>query len=675
MAPNIHTHRNNYEENSHKDCCHGKHRHTAESGHHHHHHHHGHGEESEGGLRRSLFLTGIAIVLLAGAMWLDEHASLPDWQMLLIYLVPYLMVGSGTLREAAEGILHGRIFNEDFLMTIATLGALGIGFLPGAETEFAEAVFVMLFFQVGELFEHYAEGQSRQSISHLMDIRPEMARVERGGTTVEVTPQEVNVGETIQVKPGEKIPLDGIVLEGSSSLDTAALTGESLPRDTGIGDSVSSGCINLNGLLRIKATHTFDESTVSKIISLVESADRNKSHSEAFISRFARVYTPIVVLSALTLAVIPPLVAGAPFMETFPTWLYRALVFLVVSCPCALVISIPLTFFGGIGGASRSGILIKGSRFFDTLAHVRSVVFDKTGTLTKGKFSVVAIHPDKISQEQLLHLAAHVEHFSTHPIAAALREAFPQEATDGCHTSQVSEMPGKGIKAMVEGQEVCVGNEKMMEEMGVEWHPCHHTGTIIHVAVDGLYAGHVVISDSIKAGSADAIRQLGELGVRQTVMLTGDRREVAAEVAGKLGISEYHAELMPAGKVEYMEQLLRAMKKDEKLAFAGDGINDAPVLKRADVGIAMGAMGSEAAIEAADVVIMDDNPEKVATAIRLARRTIGIAHQNIIFAIGVKAGILLLAALGWGSMGLAVFGDVGVTVIAVLNATRALRKY
>lgn len=644
----------------------------ANTQHQHAHHHHEEGEEASTG--RQLLLILLTIVLLAGARWVELHCGLPTWQVLIVYLVPYLTIGHGTLREAAEGIVHGDMFNEDLLMTIATLGALTIGFLPGAESEFPEAVFVMLFFQVGELFEHYAEGQSRRSISHLMDLRPDMARVVRDGQALEVPPQEVAVGETLLVQPGEKVPLDGIVSEGCSSLDTVALTGESMPRDVKEGDEVVSGCVNLSGVLKIEATRTFGESTVSQIISMVESENGRKSRSEAFITRFARIYTPIVVFSAIALALLPPLLASEPFLVALPTWLYRALIFLVVSCPCALVISIPLTFFGGIGGASRCGILIKGSGSVDRLAQLRTVVFDKTGTLTEGRFSVVAVHPDRVDGKQLLHMAAHVEHFSTHPIASALRDAFPQEATDGCHIGQVEEVAGEGVQAVVEGHKVCVGNARMMERLAVRWHQCHRVGTIIHVAIDGEYAGHIVISDQVKEGSAGAVSHLKALGVRRIVMLTGDRHEVASEVAARLGIEEYHDELLPADKVRYMEALLRDVQGHGTLAFVGDGINDAPVLKRADVGIAMGAMGSDAAIEAADVVLMDDKPQKVALAIRLARRTLGIAHQNIVFAIGVKVAILLLAAFGLGSMGLAVFGDVGVTVLAVLNATRALSR-
>ena len=653
-------------------CCTQGHQHSCGCHHHHHHHHH-HGHGEEGNLRRQVALIALTVIMLAGTRWVETHYALPVWQILIIYLVPYLTIGHGTLREAAEGIMHGDVFNENLLMTIATLGALAIGFLPGAGTEFMEAVFVMLFFQVGELFEHYAEGQSRRSISHLMNLRPDVARVIRNGQPQEVPPQEVAIEETLLVQPGEKIALDGIVSEGTSSLDTSALTGESLPRDVKEGDEVISGCVNLNGVLQIKATRSFGESTVSQIIGMMESENGRKSHSEAFITRFARIYTPIVVTAALALALLPPLLVSEPFLQAFPTWLYRALIFLVVSCPCALVISIPLTFFGGIGGASRCGILIKGSGTVDRLAKVRSVVFDKTGTLTEGRFAVVAIHPDKTDGHQLLHMAAHVEHFSTHPIASALRDAFPQEATDGCRISQVEEVAGEGVQAMVEGRKVCVGNARMMERLGIQWHQCHRVGTIIHVAINGEYAGHIVISDQVKDGSAEAVRELKQLGIRRTMMLTGDRHEVADDVAARLGIEEYHAELLPADKVRHMEQLQAEMPEAEMLAFVGDGINDAPVLKHADVGIAMGGMGSDAAIEAADVVLMDDNPAKLALAIRLARRTLGIAHQNIIFAIGVKVAILLLAAVGLGSMGLAVFGDVGVTVLAVLNATRALR--
>ena len=624
-------------------------------------------------MRRRIILIAASAVLLAGAVLIEKHCTLPTWQLLLVYLIPYLLVGAPTLKEAAEGIAYGDVFNENFLMTIATIGALCIGFLPGAETEFPEAVFVMLFFQVGELFETYAEGKSRDSISHLMDIRPDTADVERNGRVETVPPEEVRIGEVIVIRPGDKVPLDGTVIEGTSSLNTVALTGESIPRDAGAGDEVISGCVNLSGVLRVRTTKSFGESTVSKILRLVESADGQKSRSESFITRFARVYTPIVVFAALLLAFLPPLFSETGFSASFAMWLHRALIFLVVSCPCALVISVPLTFFGGLGGASRKGILIKGSNYMDTLARIGTVVFDKTGTLTKGEFAVEAVHPEDFNENELLHLAAHVEHFSTHPIGEALRAAFPNEATDGCSVTDVEEIAGQGIKACVEGRPVCVGNTRMMDSVGAGWHDCHRAGTIIHVAVDGKYAGHIVINDLVKEDSAEAIAALKRLGVSRTVMLTGDREEVARDVASRLGLDAYHAALLPADKVSYLEQLLASNPDGRSLAFVGDGINDAPVLKRADVGIAMGGLGSDAAIEAADVVLMDDKPTKIATAIAIARRTLHIARQNIWFAIVVKAAILGLATVGLGTMWLAVFADVGVTVLAVLNAMRALR--
>lgn len=642
------------------------HEHHCESCSHKHEHHH---EEHD--LKKQLWLIGITVFLLIGAVLVEKNLSLSTWQLLLVYLIPYLIIGHETLGEAWEGIREGEAFNEHFLMSIATIGALCIGFLPGAETEFPEAVFVMLFFQIGELFEGYAEGKSRESIAHLMDIRPDVAHLEgekegRRGGVEDVTPDEVAVGSVIVIRPGEKVPLDGVVIEGSSALNTVALTGESLPRDVNVDDEVISGCVNLSGVLRVRTTKAFGESTVSKIISLVENAGERKSQSETFITRFARIYTPIVVFLALALAIIPTLFGGS-----FATWLYRALMFLVVSCPCALVISVPLTFFGGIGGASRKGILIKGANFMDVLAKVDTVVFDKTGTLTHGQFAVEAVHPDTCDEHQLLHLAAHVEHFSTHPIGAALRDAFPDEATDGCLVSDVEEIAGHGIRARVKmfnGQcsMVNVGNTKMMDAVGAKWHDCHHVGTIIHVAIDGQYAGHIVINDQIKSDSAEAIAALQTLGVKKTVMLTGDRKEVANHVAQALGLSEYHAELLPADKVAQVEKLTN-------FAFVGDGINDAPVLARADVGIAMGGLGSDAAIEAADVVLMDDKPSKIALAIRIARRTLAIARQNVWFAIGVKVAVLILASFGFATLWLAVFADVGVTVLAVLNAMRALK--
>ncbi len=647
------SHPHHHEESN--GCCHE----------HHHEHHH------EGGLHQKLGLIISSAVLLLAAVLIEHTFNLPTWQLLLIYLIPYLLIGYDTLKEAAEGLLHGDAFNEHFLMSVATIGALCIGFLPGAATQFPEAVFVMLFFQVGELFEGYAEGKSKESISHLMDIRPDVANVERNGQVLVVNPEQVSIGETIIIRPGEKVPLDGVVIEGESSLNTVALTGESLPRAITVGDEVVSGCVNIQGVVRVRTTKDFGESTASKIIRLVQDAGEHKSKSEAFITRFARIYTPIVVLAAVLLAFLPPLLSGH-FADTFATWLYRALMFLVVSCPCALVISVPLTFFGGIGGASRHGILVKGANYLDVLSKVRTVVFDKTGTLTHGQFAVEAVHPDQFDEHQLLHLAAHVEHYSTHPIGAALRDAFPEEATDGCRVTDVEEVAGQGIRARVGEQLVCVGNEKMMQAIGAQWHDCTHVGTIIHVAVDGVYAGHIVINDRIKEDSASAIASLGELGVDRFVMLTGDRKAVADDVAKKLGLSEYHAELLPTDKVALVEQYARE-HKDEFMAFVGDGINDAPVLARADVGLAMGGLGSDAAIEAADVVLMDDKPSKIALAIRIARRTLAIARQNVWFAIGVKIAVLLLAAFGIATMWMAVFADVGVTVLAVLNAMRALR--
>lgn len=644
---------------------------------HHHEHeccsyeHHGH-HYREGGLKRQIVRIAVTVVLLVAAVIIEKHCDLSTWQLLLIYLVPYLLIGFGTLKEAAEGLMHGEAFNEHFLMSLATIGALCIGFLPGAETQFPEAVFVILFFQIGELFESYAEGKSRESIAHLMDIRPDVAHVERDGKVESMSPEQVGVGETIVIKPGEKVPLDGIVIEGNTTMNTVALTGESLPREIAEGDEVVSGCLNLSGVIKVCTTKSFGESTVSKIIHLVENATENKSKSETFITRFARVYTPVVVFAAVALALLPPLFSG-DFIGTFSTWLYRALMFLVVSCPCALVISVPLTFFGGIGGASRKGILVKGANYMDVLAKVGTVVFDKTGTLTHGRFAVTAVHPKQCDECHLLHLAAHAEHYSTHPIGAALRDAFPGEAADGCKLSEVEEIAGQGIKAKVEGWTIYVGNVKMMEALGVQWHDCDHVGTIIHVAIDGEYAGHIVINDKVKEDSAEAIALLKSLGISRTVMLTGDREEVGEEVARELGLTEYRAELLPADKVNYVEKLLQEKQAGRQLAFVGDGINDAPVLARADVGIAMGSLGSDAAIEAADVVLMDDKPSKIALAVRIARRTLRIAKQNVWFAIGVKVLVLLLAAFGIATLWMAVFADVGVTVLAVLNAMRALK--
>lgn len=609
--------------------------------------------------------------MLVAAAIIGHSVQLPVWQMLLIYLVPYMVVGYDVVGEAFEGICHGEVFDEDFLMFVATVGAMCIGFLPGAEPQFAEAVFVMLFFQVGELFEHYAEHRSRRSIRALMDIRPDTANVLRNGKVQTVSPDTIAVGETIIVKPGERVALDGEIVDGTSALNTVALTGESMPRDVHEGDQVVSGCVNISGVLTVKVQKSFGESTASKIINMVENASEKKSKSEAFITRFARVYTPIVVIVALVLAFVPPLFCGC-YVEALTTWLYRALTFLVVSCPCALVISIPLSFFGGIGGASRHGILIKGASYIDALSELDTVVFDKTGTLTHGEFCVEAIHPDKVSPEELLHLAAHVERYSTHPIAVSLKQAFGNEA-DGCKVEDVEEIAGHGVRAVVNGHTVCVGNERMMDSVGAEWHKCHVVGTIVHVSIDGEYAGHIVVADRIKEDAADAIAGLHVMGISNTVMLTGDRKEVGEDVARRVGIDDCHTQLLPADKLGILEQLLDKKKKNRTLAFVGDGINDAPALARADVGVAMGALGSDAAIEAADVVLMDDKPSKMVTAIHIARRTLGIARQNVWFAIGVKVLVLLLAAVGLATMWMAVFADVGVMVLAVLNAMRTLR--
>ena len=628
---------------------------------------------------KKLLLRIVVTALLLLAAWLlTSHVAMPLWAQLCVYLIPYLLISYDVMGEAAEeGIKEGNPFNEDFLMCVATIGALCIGFLPGAAPQFPEAVFVMLFFQVGELFEDYAEDKSRRSISAMMDIRPDTANVVRDGQVLVVDPSAVGVGETVVVKPGEKVPMDGTVLEGDSSLNTVALTGESVPRGVHAGDSVISGCINLSGVLKVRVDKTFGDSTASKIIRLVEESGQNKSKSETFIRRFARVYTPIVVFLALAFAFIPPFFYDR-YVDGLATWAYRALSFLVVSCPCALVISVPLSFFGGIGGASRKGILIKGGNYMDTLNKLSTVVFDKTGTLTKGVFKVQAVHRDQCSEEDLLHLAAHVERYSTHPIAVALRQAYPNEADD-CRVEQVEEIAGHGIKAQINGRQVCVGNEKMMADLGIVVNECplckDVTGTVVHVAVEGRYAGHIVISDQVKADAAEAIRGLQKAGVR-TVMLTGDRELAAAHVAQQLGLDEYHAELLPADKVSRVERLLKEKPEGTTLAFVGDGINDAPVLARADVGIAMGALGSDAAIEAADVVLMDDKPSSIAMAMRIARGTIANARQNAVFAIAVKVVILVMVAtglLGSLAMPVAVFGDVGVMVLCVLNAMRTLR--
>ena len=655
----IHHHSEKSHAHHHEECCNHCHVHGEE------HHHHEHN------LKRQIIRIAVTIILLIAAVLVEKYCNLSTWQLLLVYLIPYLFIGLDTLKEAVEGLVHGNALNEHFLMSVATIGALCIGFLPCAETQFPEAVFVMLFFQIGELFEGYAEGKSRDSIAHLMDIRPDTANVERNGEVITVKPEQVSVDETIIVRPGERIPLDGIITEGQSALNTVALTGESVPREVREGDEVFSGCVNLSGVIRIRTTKNFGESTATKIIELVEHAKDRKSKSESFITRFARIYTPVVVFAALALALLPPLFSGH-FATAFPIWLYRSLLFLVVSCPCALVLSVPLTFFGGIGGASRHGILIKGANHIDQLTKIGTVVFDKTGTLTHGQFAVEAVHPEKFDEQQLLHLAAHVEHFSTHPVGAALRDAFPNEATDGCTVNDVEEISGQGVRACVSGQTVCVGNAKMMETAGATWHDCHLVGTVIHVAVNGDYAGHIIINDRVKEDSDEAVSQLRNLGVNRIVMLTGDRKEVGEDVAKKLRLDEYHAELLPTDKVNYVERFLNEKPNGSTLAFVGDGINDAPVLARADIGIAMGGLGSDAAIEAADVVLMNDKPSRIALAIRIARRTLRIARQNVWFAIGVKVAVLLLATIGAATLWMAVFADVGVTVLAVLNAMRAL---
>jgi len=590
------------------------------------------------------------------------------------YLVPYLIIGYDILWKAFKGVKNRQPFDESLLMAIATLGAIILAVYE--DGDYTEAIGVMLFYQIGEWFQSYAVGKSRRNISELMDIRPDYANVERENGQLEaVDPDEVEVGTIIVVKPGEKIPIDGEVVEGSSTLNTSALTGESLPREVESGDEVISGCININGLLKIRTTKEFGESTVSKILDLVENASSRKSKAEDFISKFARVYTPAVVAAAIALALVPPFVRmgfmGVP--ADWDVWIYRALTFLVISCPCALVISIPLSFFAGIGGASKAGVLVKGSNYLETLSKVKTVVFDKTGTLTKGVFQVTAAHPQEMSEKELLHLAAHVERYSTHPIAASLRAAYPNES-DSCRVEAVEEIAGEGIRAHVNGNVVCVGNSKMMEAVGAEWYDCHRhaAGTVIHVSINGRYAGHVIISDVVKETSKAAIAALKSVGVARTVMLTGDAKEVADAVAKELGIDQVRSELLPADKVQNVEELLLENKGNGNLAFVGDGINDAPVLTRADIGIAMGAMGSDAAIEAADVVLMDDDPMKISQAIRISRKCLSIVNQNTWFSIGIKLVVLLLGAVGIANMWFAIFADVGVMILAVLNAMRAL---
>ena len=613
----------------------------------------------------------VCSAVLLGIAYAVEHAfDLQLWQALLLYLLPYAVAGYDVVLEAWESITEGECFNEDLLMTIATVGALLIGFVPNGSPMFDEAVFVMLFFQVGEVFEHLASDNSKKSIAKLMDIRPDSATVERDGQLLTISPEEVGLGEIIVVKPGDRVPVDAEIVEGSTSLDTVALTGESVPRDATVGDNIISGCVNLSGVVRARVTHLFEDSTASRIIKLVESSNQNKSKSESFIRRFSRVYTPAVVYSAIALAFLPPLLSG-DFVGNASIWIVRALTFLIASCPCALVVSVPLAFFGGIGAASKEGILIKGSAYIDMLSTLDTVAFDKTGTLTEGVFEVLAVHPQAIGEKDLLHLASHVEMHSTHPIAAALRAAYPSE-DDDCVITDIKEIAGQGICANVNGKSVAVGNCALMESVGASWKACENHGTIIHVAVDGTYMGHIVISDRERADAPAAIASLKNVGVSKVVMLTGDKRDVAEEVAAQMGITEVRSELLPQDKVSAVEGLLAQKTAGKSLAFVGDGINDAPVLARADVGVAMGGLGSDAAIEAADVVLMDDKLSKLSKAVKIARHTLGIAKQNIVFAIGVKVAVLILAAFGLAPMWLAVFGDIGVMVLAVLNSTRAL---
>ena len=615
----------------------------------------------------------LRIIISAVLLILTNVLPLPRTVKTLLYLVTYLVIGYDILRKSWKGILNRRPFDECFLMAVATLGAIGLAVYEKSG-DYNEAVAVMLFYQIGELFQSVAVGKSRRNITELMDIRPDYANIERDGVLEQVDPDEVEIGTVIVVQPGEKVPLDGVIVEGSSTLDTAALTGESVPRDCAAGDEIISGCINLSGVLKIRTTKEFGESTASKILELVENASSRKSRSEEFISRFARVYTPAVVFCALALAVLPPLarlLLGMP--ADFGTWLYRALTFLVISCPCALVISIPLSFFAGIGGASREGILIKGSNYLETLSQVKTVVFDKTGTMTQGVFEVSGIHHSPMEDEKLLEYAALVECASSHPISKSIRRAYGKEI-DRSRVTDIEEISGHGILGTVDGHRVAAGNERLMEKLGLEPIPCHSVGTIIHVSVDEAYAGHIVISDMEKPNAREAITALHETGVGKTVMLTGDAEKVAEHVAKSLGIDEYHAELLPGQKVELVEKLMaQSGSGRNRLAFVGDGINDAPVLARADIGIAMGAMGSDAAIEAADIVLMDDDPMKIAKGIRISRKCLRIVYENIVFALIVKFGCLILGALGIANMWAAIFADVGVMIIAVLNAIRALR--
>ena len=614
----------------------------------------------------------IRILISAALLIALSFAPVTGIARFVLYLVPYLIIGYDILLKAFKGIKNRQMFDENFLMAVATVGAIAIA-LYEQSGDYTEAIAVMLFYQIGELFQSYAVGKSRRKISELMDIRPDYANVEQDGKLEKVDPDEVEIGSVIVVQPGEKVPIDGVILEGSSTLNTSALTGESIPREAAAGDEIISGCINMTGLLKVKTTKEFGESTVSRILDLVENASSRKSRSEEFISRFARIYTPAVCYAALALAFLPPLVRmmGMGLAADWDIWIYRALTFLVISCPCALVISIPLSFFAGIGGASNAGVLVKGSNYLETLSQTKIVVFDKTGTLTRGVFEVNGIHHNEMEDEKLIEYAALAESASSHPISRSIQKAYGKEI-DRSRVTDIREISGNGVLAKVDGHEVAAGNDKLMERLGIEYIGCHLVGTIIHVAVDGTYAGHIVISDVLKPHSKEAVRELKTAGVQKTVMLTGDIRRVAEQVAGELGLDAVYSELLPADKVEKVEALLASKSEKEKLAFVGDGINDAPVLGRADIGIAMGAMGSDAAIEAADVVLMDDDPMKISKAIKISRKCLRIVYQNIVFAIGVKLICLLLGALGIANMWLAIFADVGVMIIAVLNAIRAL---
>ena len=614
----------------------------------------------------------IRILISAALLIALSFAPVTGIARFVLYLVPYLIIGYDILLKAFKGIKNRQMFDENFLMAVATVGAIAIA-LYEQSGDYTEAIAVMLFYQIGELFQSYAVGKSRRNISELMDIRPDYANVEKDGKLEKVDPDEVEIGSVIVVQPGEKVPIDGVILEGSSTLNTSALTGESIPREAAAGDEIISGCINMTGLLKVKTTKEFGESTVSRILDLVENASSRKSRSEEFISRFARIYTPAGCYAALALAFLPPLVRmiGMGLAADWDIWIYRALTFLVISCPCALVISIPLSFFAGIGGASNAGVLVKGSNYLETLSQTKIVVFDKTGTLTRGVFEVNGIHHNEMEDEKLIEYAALAESASSHPISRSIQKAYGKEI-DRSRVTDIREISGNGVLAKVDGHEVAAGNDKLMERLGIEYIGCHLVGTIIHVAVDGTYAGHIVISDVLKPHSKEAVRELKTAGVQKTVMLTGDIRRVAEQVAGELGLDAVYSELLPADKVEKVEALLASKPEKEKLAFVGDGINDAPVLGRADIGIAMGAMGSDAAIEAADVVLMDDDPMKISKAIKISRKCLRIVYQNIVFAIGVKLICLLLGALGIANMWLAIFADVGVMIIAVLNAIRAL---